>query len=460
MPSTFMGLETARRGLAAGRTGMDVTGHNVANANTPGYSRQRAELAASDPYTIPSLGRPQEALQLGTGVIVEQIKRIRDNFLDGQIRVETGSLGNWETQRDALSEIETIFMEPSDSGLNSLMSNFWNSWQELSKNAESSPIRAALVQNSVSLANGINHMYSLLETVKTNQHDLANIYINDINSKAQQIAALNKQIVNIKAAGDQPNDLLDRRDLLLDELSKLTNFTLTDNADGSVKVDIGTFNLLDGTSYSTIPQITDWTSPHPWDQSPYDQITSGHLRGIRDVLGKLQGYEDKLNTLAANLITEVNDLHKKGYGLDGINNRVFFTGTGAANIAVDTAIVADLNKVAAATISGAPGDGSNALAIAQLQNKNIAGLGDITFGNYYKNLTARLGVDTQESIRMVNNQQALVDQLSGRKESISGVSMDEEMTSLLQFQYAYQGAARVVTTLDSLLDTLINRMAV
>lgn len=154
--STFMGLETARRGLSTARTGMDVTGHNVANANTPGYTRQRPLQEASYPYTVPSLTRPEQAGQLGTGVSVEYIQRIRDNFLDGQIRVETNSLGAWQVQNDALSEIETIFMEPSDNGLNTLLSNFWSSWQELSKNGESSPIRTALVQNSVSLSNGLN----------------------------------------------------------------------------------------------------------------------------------------------------------------------------------------------------------------------------------------------------------------------------------------------------------------
>lgn len=468
LPSTFFSLEISRRGLAAGQTGMEVSGHNVANANTPGFTRQRPVLAASDPYTMPSRGKPVAALQVGTGVTVEQIERIRDGFLDGQIRTETGSLGNWETQRDALSEVETIFMEPSDTGLNTLLSNFWNSWQELSKNAENSPIRAALVQNSVSLANGINHMHRMLETVKTNQRELANICINDINSKARQIADLNKQIVNIKVAGDQPNDLLDRRDLLLDELARLTNFEVAENADGSIRVDIGTFNLVDGTDYSAIEQIAGWTPPQPWDQSPYDQITSGQLRGIKDVLAKLQGYADDLDRLASTLITEINGLHKAGYGLDGSSGLNYFTGTGAADIAVNSDIINDLNKVAAALTGDAdgdgacdaPGDGSNALALAQLQNESIAGLGGITFGNFYKNLTARLGVDTQESSRMAENQQALVDQLSSRRESISGVSMDEEMTSLIQYQYAYQGAARVITVLDEMLDTLINRMAV
>lgn len=460
MPSTFMALETARRGLAAGLTGMEVSGHNVANANTPGYTRQRVVLSASEPYTEPCLGRLEEALQLGTGVTVEQVQRVRDSFLDGQIRTELHSLGNWETQRDALSEIETVFMEPSENGLNNLISKFWADWQELSRNAENSPIRSVLVQDSITLANAMNHIYSLFETIKTDQQELANIYINDINSKARQIAALNEQIVNIKAAGDQPNDLMDKRDLLLDELARLVNYTATENEDGSVDVSVGSISLVAGSNYSDIPAI-DWSAgPDPWSAGPYDQVTGGNLKGIKDILSKLQAYEDDLDALAAGLIGAVNGLHASGYDLYGSTGVEFFTGTGAADIAVNSDIVDDLGKIAAAGISGAPGDGANALAIAQLQNSNIAGLGGTTIGGYYKNMIARLGVETQESVRMVENQQALVDQLSNRKESISGVSMDEEMTNIIQYQYAYMGAARVISALDSMLDTLINRTAV
>ena len=459
MSSFFMALEIGRRGLVAGLTGMDVSGHNVANANTPGYTRQRIELSASAPYTKPSLGKPEEPLQLGTGVTVEQISRVRDRFLDGQIRTELHALGNWETQRDALSEIETVFMEPSENGLNNLISQFWNDWQELSRNAENSPIRSVLVQDSVTLANFFNHTNSLLETIKTDQQELANIHINDINSKARQIAALNKQIVNIRAAGDQPNDLMDKRDLLLDELAGLVNYTLTENDDGSVNVDLGTQNLVDGSDYTGIGDI-DWTDPAPWSGGPYDQVTGGNLNGIKDVLDKLQAYQDNLDTLAANLIADVNGVHEAGYGLDGSTGVQYFTGTGAADIAVNGAIVADPGQIAAAAIEDAPGNGANALAIAHLQNSNVDALGGTSFDGYYKNMIARLGVETQESMRMVDNQQALVDQLSNRRESISGVSMDEEMTNIMQYQYAYMGSARVVSVLDSMLDSLINRMAV
>ncbi len=456
--STFMGLETARRGLAAGSAGMDVTGHNVANANTPGYTRQRAVQQASFPYTVPSLARPEVPGQMGTGVLTMQIQRIRDNFLDGQIRAETSSLGAWQAQNDALTEIETIFMEPSDNGLNTLLADFWSSWQELSKNAESSPVRTMVAQSAVSLADGFNHTYSQMETVRTNLQELANISILDINDKANQIAALNNQIVNIIAVGDQPNDLLDRRDLLLDELAGLTNYKVTNNADGTINVDIGDFNLVNRTDYNSLDQV-DWDAADPWGDPQYAGIANGNLKGIQDAMVKLQSYETDLDILADSIMAAVNDQHASGFDLNGdagVNN--FFTGSGAVGMSVNNVIVSDVNLVAAASAVGEPGDGSNALAIAGLQHQNI--VAGTSGDGYYKNLIARLGVETQQSVRMVENQEALVGQLTNRKESISGVSLDEEMTNLIQYQYAYQSAARVITVLDEMLDTLINRMAV
>lgn len=452
--STFLGLETARRGLSTARTGMDVTGHNIANASTPGYTRQRALQQASYPYTVPSLVRPGQAGQLGTGVTTTEMQRIRNNFLDGQLRVEIDKLGAWQTQNDALSEIETIFMEPSNSGLNTLFANFWSSWQELSKNAENSPIRTALAQNAVSLANGLNHTNSQLETVRGNLDQLLQIYINDINSKALQIAGLNKQIINIKAIGDQPNDLLDRRDLLLDELAKLTSYTVSDNADGSIVLSVGSLVLADGgANPDVMPGSPDWS-----------EVTSGALTGINQARTKLEGYRTLLDNLAVSIMSSVNAIHRTGFDLNGDAGEDFFvlsgaTGRASGDIRVNSALINDVSKVAAAlNAAGLPGDGNNALAIARLQNQNI--VAGTTCDNYYKNLIARLGVDTQESARMVLNQQALVDQLGKRRESVSGVSLDEEMTSMIQYQYAYQAAARMITTLDEMLNTLINRMAV
>ena len=459
MPSTFMGLEIARRGLSAARLGMEISGHNVANANTPGYSRQRPVLATTDPYTLPSLCRPQEPLMLGTGVEAKKVERVRDSFLDIQVRAEVSGHGTWEVQRDALGEIETVFMEPSESGLSSLFSKFWSSWQELSKNAENTPTRAVLVQNAESLAVAIRHTQSLLDTVRDDQRQLANIYINDINSKARQIAALNVQIANSRAAGDEPNDLLDKRDLLLDELAALAAITVTEDGLGAVKVTAGSAVLVDGKESFDVPQITDWTTD-PFVNSPYDQFTAGRLYGVRQNLAKVASYAAGLDTLASALISEVNTLHRAGYGLDGTTGTAFFTGSGASDIGVNPDLAADLGKVAAASVEGAPGDGSNALKIARLETAVIEDLGNSTIAGYYQNLVSRLGVEAQEAARMTDNQKALVDQLTARRDSISGVSLDEEMTNLVQYQYAYMACARVITTLDSLLDTLINRTAV
>ena len=444
MLSTFFGLEIARRALAAQQAATDVTGHNIANADTPGYTRQRADLAASDPYTVPSLGTPVTAGQLGTGVTVQEVERVRDNFLDGQLRTEMSGLGRYQAQNDALSEVETIFNEPSDTGLNNMLNTFFNDWQELSKNAESIPIRTSLVQDAVTLTDQFNHLYTQLETVKGNLNDLQQIDVGDINSKAQQIADLNVQIQNLITAGEQPNDLLDRRDALLDDLSKLADLTVKDSGGGAIQVSVGSTLLVDGTTANTISDVTG--------------INSGALKGISDALTMVSNYEAKLNSLAANIISSVNGAHQAGYDLNGNQGGDFFTGTGASDIAVNADIVSDVSKVAAAGAAGAPGDGTNAQKIADLQNATIDGLSQATFNSYYQSLISGLGVDAQQSQQMVTNQQALVDQLNNRKQSISGVSLDEETTNLMQYQHGYEAAARLVTVLDDMLDTLINRM--
>lgn len=454
-----MGLEIARRGLSAARLGMEISGHNVANANTPGYSRQRPVLATTDPYTLPSLCRPQEPLMLGTGVEAKKVERVRDSFLDIQIRAEASRHGTWEVQRDALGEVETIFMEPSDTGLSALFSRFWSSWQELSKNAENTPTRAVLVQNAESLAGAVRHTRSLLDTVRDDQRQLVNIYINDINSKARQIAALNVQIAHSRASGDEPNDLLDKRDLLMDELAQLTSFTAVEDSLGAVKITVGALTLVDGRNSYDVPQITDW-SGDPFTSSPYDQFTEGKLYGVRQNLAKVASYTADLDTLAAALISEVNARHAAGYGLDGSTGTAFFTGTGSSDIGVNPDLAANLALVAAALSPGAPGDGANALAVARLETTALDALGRSTLSGYYQNLVSRLGVEAQEAGRMTDNQKALVDQLTFRKDSISGVSLDEEMTNLVQYQYAYMASARVIIALDSLLDTLISRTAV
>lgn len=471
MPGTFFGFNTALRGMQAQQRGIYTTAHNIANANTEGYTRQRVVLATLPAYPVPSMNHPGgQGWQIGTGVDSQETRRMRDEFLDTQIRRETGTLGQWEQIQDVLEQVEIVFNEPSDTGLSTLMSQFWAAWQELSKYAESSPVRTTVVETANALAEAFNHSAAQLETIKNDIDQTIELKVKEINSLAQQIADLNGQIKNIVTVGDQPNDLLDQRDLLLDRLGKMIDFTVTTSSNGTITITLGGGgNLVEEVDGSTtIHKLKSSGSDVSWveeDTQPPLTISNGELFGLQKVKSEVETYLTNLDTLAGKLATAVNNEHKKGVDLSGTGGEDFFVAEDggsitAANIQVNPNIQADVTKIAAATAGGGPGDGSIALAIAQLQHKLIPSLSNATFDDYYKNFTAKLGVDAHEAVRMTTNQGVLVDQLTNRKESISGVSLDEEMANMIQYQRAYEAAARMITTLDAMLDKIINGMGV
>ncbi len=507
MPGTFFGFNTALRGMQGQQRGMYTTSHNIANANTDGYTRQRVVLATMPAYPVPSMNHPGgSGWQIGTGVFSQETRRLRDQFLDSQIRRETGSLGLWEQKQDILKQVEIVFNEPSDTGFNTLLSQFWASWQELAKYAESSPIRTTVVETSVALAEAFNHSAQQLETITADIEQTIALKVTEINSLAQQIADLNGQIKNIVAAGDQPNDLMDQRDLLLDRLSKIIDFTVEENvvdgkADGKINVLVNDIDITAVDSDKKIINIFSTGSTDILLNNSGVTFARGEIKGLQDAHKDVQLYLDKLDILARGLAENINAIHRQGNDLNGdpvhtdeppnidtyenffvvLSNPPDISATDitAKNIGVNPNIQADVTKIAAAESNGGEGDGANALKIAQLQSKLLqetdndgdeitdtltiisdGSSGGVTFDDYYKNFTARLGVDAHEAVRMTTNQGVLVDQLTNRKESISGVSLDEEMATMIQYQRAYEASARMITTLDSMLDKIINGMGV
>lgn len=461
---TFFSINTALRGLMAHQKAMQTTAHNIANASTEGYTRQRVVMVPALAYPVPSMNRPGgQGWQVGTGVDVQEVRRIRDEFLDQQIRKETGTLGQWEQIQYVLQQVEVVFNEPSDTGLSTLMSQFWSAWQELSKQAESSPIRMTVIETATALAEAFNHSARQLTGIIADIDQAVDLKVKEINSIARQIADLNGQIVSILGAGDQPNDLMDQRDLLLDKLSKIIDFTYSVASDGSVSITLGGGGkLVEGT---TIHELQSSGSVVSWVEGTQPTIYSGEIYGLQEARDKVNTYLIELDKLAYYLATEINTKHTAGYDLFGQLGEEFFVANGggtvtASNIQVNPDIKGNVAKIAAAKEqTGIPGDGNNALAIAQLKYKLITDLGNVTFDDKYKNFTAMLGVQAHEATRMTTNQNVLVNQLTNRRESISGVSIDEEMAYMIQFQRGYEAAARLMTTLDEMLDTLINRMA-
>lgn len=484
--SGFFGFSIARLGMQAQQKALEVTAHNVANANTPGYSRQVARMAATMPVSYAG-GRGA----LGTGVRVEEIARVRDEFLDMQIRGELRDKGRWQAASDVLNRIEHIFMEPTATGFNSVLNNFFSAWQELSLNPEGTPVRAALAETSSALTNAVRHINEQLKTVRSQIDMNVALKVTEINTLAAQIGDLNTQIVTMTAVNDLPGDLMDRRDLLADRLAELANITVSGNEHGSVNIFIGGRSLVrDGTVNNLMVEpsagmVDGWlVSPRVvWERDGgAAAITGGEIAGllrVRDV--NLRGYMESFGSLAFGIVNAVNDIHSQGMDIYGNQGGAFFIGTHLENLQVRPELRDDLGRIAAALEPAAgfgtpnPGDGKNALRIAQLRHLSLAAdpalppenrlrlplpgeTGITTFEEYYKDFIARLGVDTHESNRMKENQQSMAEKMQQRKLSVSGVSLDEELANMIQFQLAYQASARMISAFDEILDTVINRI--
>ena len=462
--STFMGIETALRGLLAQQRALDVTGHNIANANTEGYSRQTAQMVTTQALQV------EPGKLLGTGVDVVQYQRIRDSFVDTQLRAQTMLKGSADAQQDGLAQVELVLGEPSDTGVNSLLAKFWSSWQDLGNAPENMATRQALVQSGTSLADGLSNLANQLQTIQSQTSQSASLTIDQVNGMSKSIASLNSAIANAVAVKDVPNDLRDQRDLLVDQLSQLGSVGTTENTDGTITLTFDGVTLVNGV---TPQQISETATPGTITNNAVPAQTAavgasmgklGALFDLRDTTVK--GYLDSLNTFAATLIKQVNALHgggtdangvvqTSGFGLDGSSGLPFFSGTDATTIAVAVAP----EQIAAASATGQPGDASNALRIAQLADRGatMTPLANASLSGAYGQFVTGIGADSQEAQRQASNAQTLVDALTNRRSSISGVSIDEEMTNLVKFQRAYQASSRALNAIDDALDLLITR---
>ncbi len=466
MTGTWMGLSIGARALGAAQAMLETAAHNTANASTDGYSRQRVRLVASEPYTMPSFGRTGLPGQLGTGVTVASIERVRDAFLDLQLRGQVSLGAYWDARRDQLAKVESLFPEPGGSGLGTALSRFWSAWHDLAADPASTAARAALVEQSGTLAVRFNRDADQLVTLRAGANDELRRGMAELNDLAAQVAALNGQIQAVVVAGDHANDLEDQRDSLLDRISALVPASVERLGDGTVRVLVGGTDLVD---HETVRRIVAGTNAAgdvtvDWSTSGLVDLGAGRLSAIvehRDVW--LAGYSSRLDALAKAIGDAVNGLHATGFDATGAAGGAFFTmtaGREAATLRVSAAIVADPRRVAAASAAGLPGDASIAGAIADLRTAALLAGGTQAVGDAYAGLVGSIGSDSRQAQETATNQGLVVDHLRLRRESISGVSLDEEAADMLRFQRAYQAAARVITAVDEMLDQLINRTGI
>lgn len=409
----FFGLEIGKRALMTQQMALTVTGHNIANTNTSGYSRQVANMVTTTPYYSPSLVGGNGVGQLGTGVEVDAIYRARDAYLDRQIHYESQAGSYWNELQTTLGRLETIVNETSDTGLRSVLDQFWEAWQDVSANPESTAVRRVLAERGQAVADAFQHTYKQLTELRADMNANVRIKVDEINSIAAQIAELNGKISMIKNTGQQANDLEDKRDLLLDQLSEIVNIEVKYDEKGRANVRIGNRDLVQGKDYFKLDTVQDNEGMHMvvWqDDQVRTRIESGQLRAYLDARGKTNLSKEKepseykeiiptmlaeLETLAKTVVMQTNAVHNIGYSLNnhGQNpdGKDFFTmpadGVSWSKLmAVSVNIVNDVNNIAASSkptydIYGnksAFGNGTNALMIAQLKQSLNSDLQSIT----------------------------------------------------------------------------------
>jgi flagellar hook-associated protein 1 FlgK len=433
MTSAFFGLQTSLRGLLTQQQALDVTGHNIANANTQGYSRQEAVLEPTRPYIVPANSVNTGAgAQLGSGVDVAAIRRVRDQFLDLQYRAQQMSLGDATARTTSLDQVEGAFAEPSDDGLAAQLSSFWDTWSDVANAPENAGARSALVTTAQTLTSSFRTISDQLTTVAQQAQDEFDAITGpsgDVANMASELAGLNRAIGDAVFRSQQPNDLMDRRDQLVDRLSQLAQVSVTDTGDSRWRIDFGGVTLVDPST------PTGYTWPQTLGRTPGGKL--GALLDLASPTGPALSYRTQLDAVAADLVRSVNALHTSTPFFDP-------AGTTAATIAV----VATTATVQ--TGSGtASGENDVAQAIARLRGGSTDQL--------YQALVAQIGTESQAAVRAQSTAQSLVDSLDDRRQSVAGVSLDEEMTNLIRFQRGYQASARTMTTLDEMLDTLVNR---
>ena len=421
---SFTGLQTALSGLEAAQAAITTTGENIANANTAGYTRQTVQTAATSPLNIAS---QNGGIQVGTGVSITDISRIRNQFLDVQYRAQNSQTSNANSNASELGQVQTALNDSTDTGLQYVMSQFWSSWSALASSPSNPAAQSAVVNAGQTLASTFNAVSQQMQTVQSQasqQYATLTGANGQVAQDAQQIATLNQQIAQATQAGVSPNTLMDQRDAALDDLSSLAQISVSTGSNGAVTVNFGDASspLVSGTTV---------TWPQTLTSASGGQL--GSLLNMSSSTGPIGTFMSSLDGVANQVISSVNALQPSS---------PFFTGTGAGGITVSA--TASTVQASSSSTSGA----DLATAIGALSG----GAPDQSYAAF----VGQVGAGVQAAQSTQNTAQAVLTAVSNQRQSVSGVSLDEEMTNLIQYQQAYQASARVMNAINSTLDTLIN----
>jgi flagellar hook-associated protein 1 FlgK len=459
-------LNMAGQSLQTQMTAIEVTGQNLSNVDTTGYTRQTADIETS-PDISTSIG-PE-----GTGAEVTSIQQAVDTLLNGQIQNQQSVSGYWNGQQSALQSVQDDLDEflsdtssssssssVSSSGLSTLITNFFDDAQSVATSPTSDAARQTLISDAQSLSSAFNEVSSQLSQENTTLNTSLSNDVSSANQLLSGIASLNQQISAAQFGGGNANDLLDERQQDLNNLANLTDITTSTGSNGEVSVSIGGQQLVSGNQVLDTLQTYDPGNGNLQVQTATGGVdltlTGGSMQGTIDARdGTLATLQGSVNTLASSLITQFNSIYSTGYSLTGTTGADFFTGTDASDIAVNSSLANDPSSFQASGSATASGDNSVALQLAELGTTAQSSLSGLTFSGSIDQTVGNFGNAISNANTQVNNQTAVMNMLTTQQSSVSGVSVDEEMTHLLSYQQAYEASAELVTTINQMLaDTL------
>lgn len=516
MPSSLYGIYNAQRALSLNQAAIDIINSNVSNMNTVGYSKQRLEISQAS--NLSPYENPIDASQSGMGAVIDAVTRNRDIFLDNSLRKATTDTSYYKEYTDNAVQMESMVNELGDTGINKALTDFYSSLSQLTANPNDYVIRNSVVQNAITLSNNFNNTYTSLQNSRTSLvGDASNpatltqsklsIDIDDLNNKLSAIANLNEKINDSTSQGMTPNALLDQRDMLLDKISEYIPVNITNEKNNTVTLTLGEVELVRGQDRKGFFEIKTGDVNNPSivqiknDQGSIlasdasSNITSGKLAAILQAGGSdstkltVKGIMDSLDTLATNFADAINTLQTGGRYIDSsvnpheLSNNTsnpidgtltldadpenFFLdadGSGtitAGNIKVNDTLLNDPYKIAAAALTSGfneTGDGKNALLLSQVRNQSIPLLGSTTTQGYITNLIGKLGTQSKNIQDNYDIKDNILQQITQKRESVTGVNLDEELTDLVRYQRSYEASAKIMTTINQTLSTIINML--
>lgn len=458
-------MNTGARSMMNNQTALSTVGHNIANKSTEGFSRQRVEIQTNVPM---SYGR----LQIGTGAKAAQVTRINNPYLEKQIQKEGAQGGFLEARSEALDRVEQVYNEQMNKGLSQYMGEFFNAFRELSNYPENTATRTHVRETGIVLANDFQRVHKDLTEVQGDLDMQISTHTEEINQIVKEIASLNEKVSSIEIQGIPANDERDRRDLLLKKLNEKIDITWAENETGQLSITAArNAVLVSGFSSQQLETKRSGANDRVevYYKTPSGQLTpitasikGGRLGALIDTRDKtIEEFKSNVDQLAYTFATEVNKVHKQGVDLLGRPGESFFDQPmdikdAAANMEISSSLRRDANRVAASMRDKGVADNTVANVIANLQDLPLLTDGTSTLDDFYRSSVGRIGVLTQRAQKESEAQKNILSQLTNLRESISGVSLDEEATRMIEYQKGFDASARLIRTADEMFDTVLN----